>query len=130
MNHRKLENFITWGSLLVYAAVWLYVSKLFLFSSGKYLWFITGLVPGVMYCAGQAYEILYRGHCYLSADPTALPLALYGIILVFLVVWVSGNLPENGLFIYVEIFAISFGVGHIAALVYGFLMTILLAFIV
>ena len=125
LTSRKLaDDIIMWSALLIYGSIWLVMAK----SLIENYWLIAGALPGLMYCMGHVYEIRHRGHCYASADPTAFPLAALGTLIVYIFFLISGNLPDGGTLKFFELFIFSFGAGHIAALLYSIVMSIILSF--
>lgn len=114
-----------YGPVAIYFCVWLFTGKALAHDiPGLYPWAAGGL-PGLLYSAGQLYEIRYRGHCYLSADPTALGGAMAGQLVIYIIglLWYG---HEAGLLLMARIFVTSFFFAHIAALAFGFLSALLL----
>lgn len=117
------ESHVTQSAFLVYVVVWVVISRSLMEKSGLKVWLFSGALPGAMYCLGQFKEYRKTGHCYLSADPAALPMALAGTILVYFSLLISGALPEHGAMLLLETFVFSFGIGHVVALFYAMIMT-------
>ena len=111
----KIEAFGIWGTLAVYFVVW--VAGI---SNGFHTQILLlATLTAATYVGMHVFEILVRGHCLLSADSTAAPVT----ILVFAVLlatfsW-AGMLPSRDVARSIGGFAISFMVGHLAALLYA-----------
>jgi len=122
---QRLDDAVVWGSLIVYGAVWAYGPVLM--GVTKFAW--AGWVLAAVYVAGQAYEIGYRGHCYLSADATAAPAAFMAALLLLPLLHFGFDASWSVIARLVLSFAVAFTLAHVAAIVYGAVMTALLALV-
>ena len=96
---------MSWALLLIYFGAW--SATPLLFGELTPPW----LVVAAAYALGHYYEMTRKGHCALSADASALPLALLAAIVVAVFALES----SEQLLALGKGFVIAFGVGHLLA---------------
>jgi hypothetical protein len=87
----RIEGSVMWSSLAIYAVVW--VLGLSLGLGGEWL---LGVCVTIIYVGMHVYEITQMGHCYLSADSTAVPVTLILFSLSIVCMWAFGCPPQTG----------------------------------
>ena len=111
---------IIWSSVIAYGITWSLVPQLFLDPA---FWYV-GLIWGGAYIAGQIREMITTGHCYASADPTALGYALGASIPLMLWLGATGHLGAWSMWWdLLRAFPASFAAGHLAAIASGALLS-------
>lgn len=74
-----IDKVAIWSAIAVYFAVWIIALTANFQAEGHF----AGIGVATVYVAMHIFEITVRHHCFLSADPTAIPVTL----LVFFVGW-------------------------------------------
>lgn len=123
---QRILNFVLWSSIVVYAIVWLVT----LVISLEGAWLLS-LVTSAAYAGGHAFEVVKRGHCFLSADATAFPVSLVVFSTVAVVLWGVGMtpLPGQALVLAWVSYGYAFFLGHLAALGYAWFAGTLLNYV-
>ena len=116
MTNFDRDDLAMWTSLVIYFATWTVLPLLLL---GANLWYV-GVIWAVVYVLAHVREIVAKGHCYLSADSTALPAVIATAILLAVVLSVNDvtSMMANRA-AYVRAFVFSFMLGHVLSLVYS-----------
>ncbi len=96
---------MSWALLLIYFGAWSATPLLFGEITPPWL-----IVAGA-YALGHYYEMTRKGHCALSADASALPLALVTALVVGFAVLDNGE----ALFYWGRDLIVAFGLGHLLA---------------
>lgn len=109
-----IEGIVFKTSLLVYFVIW-FSMPILLYSTN--IWYV-GLFFALPYALGLSYEFFYRKHIFLSADGTALPLAIVGGLIMLLLTWLFGWSVSFGQI--ANIFSFSYILGHLGSLLYFF----------
>ncbi len=107
---------MSWALLLIYFSAWAAAPLLF----GPYISLAWLLVAGA-YALGHYIEMTRKGHCALSADATAFPLALVAALVTGPAVADSGE----ALLHWGQGFLVAFGAGHLLAFAGVFLYSAL-----
>lgn len=111
-----IGEFVVWSALAVYSAAW--VASLAMGLGGYWL-----LASGTAaaYVGMHVFEITRRGHCYLSADSTAVPVSLVLFSLAVIGLWSAGELPLPGrpLVLAWGAYCLALMAGHVLALAYS-----------
>jgi hypothetical protein len=118
-----IDDITIWSSLIVYWTVW--TTGIGMGMAGS--WLLAGSTATV-YIGMHIYEMKCRHHCLLSADSTALPVAIVFFSLTVLVMWMFGYLPIPGQPLFIA-WCLFYGVhflGHISAIAYSASMVTLL----
>jgi FtsH-binding integral membrane protein len=109
----RMENFVIRSTPIVYGIVWALVIGFGL--SFDDAWLIA--IPTAMaYASMHVYEIAKRGHCYLSADSTAVPVSALVYVAAVTMLVLSGHDDPD----YVATFSAYGGalfLGHVATMV-------------
>ena len=114
------DDYAMWSSLLVYFAVWAYLPYRLM---GEDYWYVS-LVFAISYTAGMVRGILTEGHCYMSADPSALGLLLPALVVLVVVMNVFDLASGWGLWLDMLLsVGASLMVGHVLAIACGALVT-------
>ena len=113
----KIGSVVVWTALAVYLTTWLvgishYIEKAWLLAT----------VTSVAYVGMHVYEIVRRGHCYLSADSTAVPLSLLVFSIGVFFLWYSGHPALAGRRVIIAwlVYGGVLTIGHVLALCYSF----------
>ncbi|MDH5804497.1 MAG: hypothetical protein OEZ54_04875 [Gemmatimonadota bacterium] len=118
MSRDGVDRMAMYTALFVYLAVWTAIFMRVLGEPGLTI----GLIVGGAYVLGHWMAIFSNGHCYLSADPQALPMALLASIGTMVFLWFTGMVPDPiAPLKFFNAFAFSFGAGHVAAILYSIL---------
>lgn len=109
------DRLVLGGALVVYAAIWIT-----LLAIGLHGHWPVAITTTAAYVGGHVFEITRRGHCFLSADATAVPASLVVFVLGLTALWLDGasaiQLSVNGLLSYGSAFLF----GHVAALAFAY----------
>lgn len=112
---QRIQTLAVWSALAVYFAIWLsFISDLF-----KPDLLLPALGISFAYIAMHVYEISRRGHCYLSADSTALPVTLLLLVSGSLLAHFYSDIHWADIIQFSTRLAAAFLIGHIAALAYS-----------
>ena len=119
----KIEEYLTWTSMLIYAAVWfLAISSLL----APQLILVAALTSAT-YVGCQVYEILKNGNCYIWADRTAAPVSFGVLLTVVLFHFVFGYWSwELESFFPVALYTLALMSGHLIAISFSTAMNRLL----
>jgi hypothetical protein len=112
----RIAEFVIWSALAVYAAAW--VTGITLGLGGRWL---VGGGTAPAYVGMHAFEITRRGHCYLSADSTSVPVSLLVFSLAVVGFWAAGDPPQPDwpLALAWGAYSLAFTAGHALALGYS-----------
>ena len=112
---KRIDRIITRGTVAVYGVVWLLVIALWL--NGAWL---LAMPAAAAYVAGYVFEMVKRGRCWTSADPTALPAAAiaYGVAVVILRSLDYAPLAASSYFMIFGAFGGAFMLAHVLAFAY------------
>ena len=113
----KIGSVVMWTALGIYLAIWLlglshYIEKAWLLA----------LLTSIAYVGMHVYEIVRRGHCYMSADSTAVPVSLLVFSIGVLCLWYSGHPALAGRRVIIAwlVYGGVLTIGHVLALCYTF----------
>ena len=101
-----------WLTLPTYFVTWTLVSSW----GGRPAILPLAFCLATIYTLAHVYEIRYRGHCLLSADSTAAPLALVAFVGCCIVGYEVLSVPKPELVDFVRGSALSFMLGHVFAI--------------
>ncbi len=110
-----IENLIVRSTPAVYATVWALGIGSWL--ALDHAWLIA-LLTAVAYASMQLHEITQRGHCYLSADATAVPVSIAAYLAAIVLLILTGYVRHQDLD-YFSVITTYGGVlvfGHVAAI--------------
>ncbi|GEP45143.1 hypothetical protein BGE01nite_44340 [Brevifollis gellanilyticus] len=120
-----------WSALPVYFIVWLVLlspSLPFLNLTASGLPLYPALAIACLYVAMHVYEISVRGHCYLCADSTAVPVTLLAVLLGGTVAHYTHGFTWAALFLLMMRGAMILLIAHIAAMIWAGLLTSIMRF--
>lgn len=120
LTEQRIEEAALWSALAIYFATWLLILTR---GFGDRPCILPALAITSVYVGMHVYEITCRGHCYLCADSTALPVTLLLAAAGSGAAWLVGGVPGATLATLVPRGGLAFIIGHLAALAWAALIT-------
>ena len=109
----KIEEYLTWISMLIYAAVW-FLSISMLLQPDLIL---VAAITSAAYVGCQVYEILKNGNCYIWADQTAAPISFLVLLIMIVINCIAGQWAwELKTFFPLALFTLALMAGHLIAI--------------
>lgn len=112
---RQIDDSAMWSSLAIYLLTW----SAILSAGFKNPLLLPSIAVSCLYVAMHVYEITVRGHCYLDADASALPVTLLTTVLGSLIAHFCLDMPWSAVGHFLARGAAACLAAHLAALAYS-----------